>query len=298
MADEDYSTMPRSAKAAKITGDLFYFTGKPCARGHIAKRYTTGNGCKDCSLVNAKSTRDSKRKPKVLSIQKTAEMNREKFYFTGVPCAHGHICNRRTNNFACVECENEHAKNFRFSNLEKCRQKERDAYAADPQKFRDKNNRKNAANRKEVNAKARVKNAANREASRLSCRIWYEENKESRAEYRKQNQARYTAHAATRRAREMQATPAWADFEKITLIYLEAEIKSKETGVKYSVDHVVPLAGRNVCGLHVHTNMMVIPLLENVSKGNRFNSDDLPPYIERPTLVIDADGFASIKFEE
>lgn len=66
------------------------------------------------------------------------------------------------------------------------------------------------------------------------------------------------------------ATPKWVDFDEIALIYMERDRISAETGVRHEVDHIIPLAGKNVCGLHVHFNLRVIPALENRRKGARF----------------------------
>ena len=73
------------------------------------------------------------------------------------------------------------------------------------------------------------------------------------------------AHSAKRRAAKLERTPAWADLEKIKEIYRLAA----ELGMV--VDHVVPLQGELVSGLHVHINLQLITAFENGSKGNKFH---------------------------
>ena len=70
-----------------------------------------------------------------------------------------------------------------------------------------------------------------------------------------------------RRARMINATPKWItdkDKKEMQKIY-----KSCPKG--YHVDHIVPLRGKNVCGLHVPNNLRVVPAYVNMSKGNRFD---------------------------
>ncbi len=67
-----------------------------------------------------------------------------------------------------------------------------------------------------------------------------------------------------------QATPPWADRDKIKALYDEAKALTRSTGVLHTVDHVVPLKGEFVCGLHVQNNLQVVTHAENMRKGNTF----------------------------
>lgn len=78
------------------------------------------------------------------------------------------------------------------------------------------------------------------------------------------------ADTAVRRAREIEAMPSWADRGAIKAVYDECIRMTRETGIPHEVDHIVPLRGRNVCGLHVHNNLRPIPALENRAKSNNF----------------------------
>jgi 5-methylcytosine-specific restriction endonuclease McrA len=83
------------------------------------------------------------------------------------------------------------------------------------------------------------------------------------------NKALYTAKTAKRRAARLQATPTWCDYKATLVFYKEAERLTKETGVQHVVDHIVPLQGRTVCGLHVSVNLQVITAKENLRKFNK-----------------------------
>lgn len=47
--------------------------------------------------------------------------------------------------------------------------------------------------------------------------------------------------------------------------------KEKESGVRYEIDHIVPVKGKNVCGLHVPWNLQLITKDENQRKGRSFD---------------------------
>jgi len=74
-----------------------------------------------------------------------------------------------------------------------------------------------------------------------------------------------------RRLRMICATPCWIDQEKISLIYKERERITEETGIMHHVDHVIPIAGELVCGLHVPENLQILEARKNLQKSNRFD---------------------------
>ncbi len=75
-----------------------------------------------------------------------------------------------------------------------------------------------------------------------------------------------------RRASLACAVPSWFG-ELDELVMSEAFLLSKSreaaTGFKWHVDHIIPIAGGLVCGLHVHNNVAVIPAIANLRKSNK-----------------------------
>jgi hypothetical protein len=106
-------------------------------------------------------------------------------------------------------------------------------------------------------------------------RKWYENNKEqhlanSKAWY-EANKHRKLETTTAREKRCVLATPIWADRELIKELYALAKKLTEQTGIPHEVDHVIPLQGRNVSGLHVETNLQVITATENRRKSNKYN---------------------------
>jgi len=78
------------------------------------------------------------------------------------------------------------------------------------------------------------------------------------------------AESSRRRAAEIDASPVWADRGKIKQIYKECVLKSKSGKIRFEVDHIVPLRGVNVCGLHNEFNLQILTAVENRAKSNKF----------------------------
>ena len=90
-------------------------------------------------------------------------------------------------------------------------------------------------------------------------------------EHYKNNKSQYRARDARRRASELNATPCWLTKDQkdyMQRIYKVCAKVSERTGKQHHVDHIVPLKGNNVCGLHVPWNLSIIPAPMNLQKGN------------------------------
>lgn len=77
-------------------------------------------------------------------------------------------------------------------------------------------------------------------------------------------------HSALRRSLKLRQSPPWADHEAIKKIYQKAQAMTQSTGIQHHVDHIVPLQGKNVSGLHVAENLQILTFTENIKKSNKF----------------------------
>jgi len=112
---------------------------------------------------------------------------------------------------------------------------------------------------------------------RAWAKKWVDDNPDKRKasvkKWEKNNRGNVAARGAKRRATKLKATPEWLTPEQLSEIqqhYWLAKDLQSVTGEVYHVDHIIPLQGENVCGLHVPWNLQVLPADINFSKGNRY----------------------------
>jgi hypothetical protein len=124
-----------------------------------------------------------------------------------------------------------------------------------------------------------AKNEEYRAAERRRINLFWRDNPEKRAQadrkYRSNNQAKVNAKLKKRYAAQLNRTPKWLsedDFWVIEQAYELAQLRTQMTGFVWHVDHVLPLQGRLVSGLHVPHNLQVIPAWDNRSKSNSFTT--------------------------
>ena len=92
-------------------------------------------------------------------------------------------------------------------------------------------------------------------------------------EWKRVNRAAVAAANAARRANKTNRTPKWLTKDQkraMRKMYADAARLTRVTGVNWHVDHIVPLMGQTVCGLHVPWNLQLLTAVENSRKGNRF----------------------------
>lgn len=113
---------------------------------------------------------------------------------------------------------------------------------------------------------------------------------EQRRQRKRRRSGKKQAQAAKDRARLEQALPCWFNDDEhaaCEAIYAEARRLTYKTSIPHHVDHIVPIRGDGVCGLHWSHNLRVVPATQNLTKGNSFDPDTYVHKLPRPN----SDGF-------
>lgn len=168
-----------------------------------------------------------------------------KFFQSMLPCDKGHNAPRYVKGGNCAICRASYSRHQYESSRDKVLNRQRERYAADP----------------------KAKLARNR--------AWAEVNRKSRrASSKRLREARpelFATHAARRRAAKLQRSVAWfGEFDEFVTLEAAALAARRRalTGLDWAVDHMLPLRGREVSGLHCAQNLQVIPRALNGRKRN------------------------------
>ena len=140
---------------------------------------------------------------------------------------------------------------------EKYQAKSKREYEADKENIGARHAKRYAENQEEIRAIAKTVRDANPEIHRAAAK-----------KYRQENPAKGAARRAKWRAKLKQRTPEWVDLEAIEFFF-------EYCPEGCDVDHIAPLQGEIISGLHVVENIQWLPALANKAKGNYWNCDEL-----------------------
>ena len=214
------------------------------------------------------------------SPRQIALENGEKHYFTGKPCVNGHLSKRNTSSRGCLTCDLDNS-NKRKMLLTAEQAASRNAYmnsynanrrvkqAEYGKEYYEKNKEKILNIKKEYRDSNKLKVSEKKKK-------YYEENKSKvlsqKREYRQANKDKVNALAKAYKVSKIRRLPKWIGKEEMWLIkeaYALAKLRTSIHGFSWHVDHVVPLQGELVSGLHIPENLQVIPWMENIKKKNK-----------------------------
>ena len=169
------------------------------------------------------------------------------FYCTGKSCCRNHFSERFVSNRQCRDCWLEDTRKWYLDN--------KDSVLASQKIYSNKNKEKRSLQRR----------------ARYTIQKEYELKKNK--EWRQNNKAAICAYSVKYQKSKINRTPSWLTKDNLKSIETEYELAawcSKVMGIKYHVDHIVPLQGKQVSGLHVPWNLQVIPAVDNLIKSNQF----------------------------
>ena len=173
----------------------------------------------------------------------------------------------------CKVCIKEYQAKYRANNLEKIKEKRAKYRANNLEKIKEYKAKYYANNQEKLKERASKYYTNNAEKIKEQQAKWYANNpekaKEQASKWQANNPEKVAAIAASRRVILGNASVPWADQDKIREFYKERDRLTKETGIQHHVDHIYPLKGKDVTGLHHEDNLQILTAEENIRKGNR-----------------------------
>lgn len=225
-----------SRKQAKELGLKKYYTGSPCKHGHVAQRYVNGFKCTICANMDSDKYADYYKQYRKLNSKKACKRAKD-------------------------WCKNnpDRAKKLRDKSTKKYRSEKRDHYLLKRREYYVRNiDRERSRHRK-------YRDQNRERVNKISTESYHrhrDKNLKKNKIYKENNKPKFREYQARRRLHTKKATPKWANLDTIRLFY-----ECCPDGCH--VDHIIPLRGKNVCGLHVENNLQWLPIKENLRKHNK-----------------------------
>ena len=171
-------------------------------------------------------------------------------------------------------------KNFLYAKCKSCKALVRKAHDKKNRAKLNKQRREYVKNNKELVASWKRADYLKHKPKRLATmKNWVKRNTLLRnkisKKYRKANPEKVNFLTAKRRAAKLQRIPKWltkSDWIEIRWAYTEARRLTKLTGIQHEVDHIIPLQGKKVSGLHCPQNLQIL-----TSQANKEKSDSFTP---------------------
>jgi hypothetical protein len=179
----------------------------------------------------------------------------------------------------CGACRAQYLKQYYEKNKNELLKNMQQYREDNPSKIKDGQSKYYETFKSKVLAKNKAWREGNPDIVAAQKKSYYEANKPvlraNQKQYRADNPEVFKAAHAKRKATKLQQTPPWYNHADAVAIY-------KELKPGYHIDHIVPLQGELVSGLHWHHNLQLLPAAENIAKSNKFNPDtyihELPLY--------------------
>lgn len=211
--------------------------------------YTHLTQCKECIRARDRAKYEADPEPKKAARQRYADVNRDSIN------ANSKVY-RETNR----DRINVRAAGYRAGNRGVLNQRSKTRYEQ--------------ADKAKIAARKQVYRLANIDTIRAKQQEWDAANRDKVHDQYLRNYARnkgtFIKNALKRSKIKAQAIPKWFDNDAVNAIYIEAQRLTQEYGIQYHVDHIVPLNGKKVCGLHIFDNLQILTAEENLRKSNKF----------------------------
>jgi len=207
------------------------------------------------------------------SSKAEAERLEYRHYFTGKPCKNGHYTKRLTKNTVCSACHRENEQKRRNKDHKAHLERKKESYRRNREAFLKRTREYKQKNKEYLKELERQRRDKNLDHSREVSRQWKRNNPQAvrrlNSRWKAENPETNRAQSMARYAAKTNAIPPWLSHQQ------KMEIKEiyRACPKGCHVDHIVPLRGKNVSGLHVPWNLQYLDAAENVAKGNKHEDE-------------------------